>query len=142
MAIGHTHVALKLVHPGLGALGATPAAWSSEVSFSRANGYFITSGIFHSLTFTFPTYKSPDHMKLTCKTPPALLCLKWSNSGIQDGLDKYIFVALMLTHFYTRVTYFVKGMLAPPLTYWSTNLSMGIAFLGVDKGWGIAMLGC
>ena len=43
----------------------------------------------------------------------------------------------MLTHFYTRVTYFVKGMLAPPLTYWSTNLSIGIAFLGVEIKGGV-----
>jgi hypothetical protein len=42
--VGHTQMANDIVWPGLKTLGAAPAAYSSKVSWTQANGYFITSG--------------------------------------------------------------------------------------------------
>ena len=45
LPIGHTHMANAIVFPGLQTLGGATAAYSSKVSWTQANGYFITSGL-------------------------------------------------------------------------------------------------
>ena len=45
LPIGHTQMANDVVWPGLKALGGTKAAYSSKVSWTQANGYFIISGV-------------------------------------------------------------------------------------------------
>ena len=44
LPVGHTKMAMDVLYPGLRALGDTPAAYSSKVSWTQANGYFITAG--------------------------------------------------------------------------------------------------
>jgi ethanolamine transporter EutH len=49
--VGHTKMFLDVIAPGLEALGASPSAYASKVSWNQANGYFITSGISDFLRF-------------------------------------------------------------------------------------------
>jgi len=99
---GHTQMYLAVLAPGLNALGASPAAYASKISWNQANGYFITS---------------------------ALLCFKWASQGVAEGLEKYILGALMATHCLTSLMYIRKGVPGPPLLYLSASLLMGIAAL-------------
>jgi hypothetical protein len=45
LPVGHTQMYLEVNAPGLKSLGASPAAYASKVSWTQANGYFITAGI-------------------------------------------------------------------------------------------------
>jgi hypothetical protein len=51
--IGHTQMANDVIWPGLKTLGGAPAAYSSKVSWTQANGYFITSGLLCPLNSGF-----------------------------------------------------------------------------------------
>src|SRR3954469_19736411 len=49
--LGHTKMYFDVLHPGLRALGAAPAAYASKVSWNQANGYFVASGMSSSSDF-------------------------------------------------------------------------------------------
>ncbi len=122
MPIGHTQMAMDVVWPGLKALGGGPAAYSSKVSWTQANGYFITSGLlFLHMSITYICYHE------IADSSAALLCFKWGQDGLRASLDRYIFAVLMATHLAAGGAYFKKGIFPPALVYWTNSLLMGIA---------------
>lgn len=93
-------MARDVLFPGLRVLGGSQAAYSSKVSWTQANGYFITA---------------------------ALLCFKWAQEGLQPGLDRYVLYALMATHTSTGLAYAKKGIMPPAGVYWFTTALLGLA---------------
>ncbi|KIM98160.1 hypothetical protein OIDMADRAFT_182499 [Oidiodendron maius Zn] len=100
LPLGHTQMYLDVLVPHLQPLGAIPGAYASKVSWTQANGYFITT---------------------------ALLCFKWANGGVPDGVEKYILGVLIATQCLTAVAYLKKGIPGPSAAYLTTSLLMGIA---------------
>jgi hypothetical protein len=52
--IGHIQMYFDVLSPGLQTLSDSPAAYASKVSWNQANGYFLTSGTYLSLSFYSP----------------------------------------------------------------------------------------
>jgi hypothetical protein len=48
LPLGHTKMYFDVISPHLQPLGGSVGAFSSKVSWTQANGYFIISGIFSS----------------------------------------------------------------------------------------------
>ena len=60
-------------------------------------------------------------------TSAALLCFKWANGGVPNGLEKYILGVLIATQCLAGVAYLKKGIPGPSAAYLATSLLMGIA---------------
>jgi hypothetical protein len=60
-------------------------------------------------------------------TATALLCFKWANGGVPDGVEKYLLGVLLATQCLAAAAYVKKGILGPPAAYLLTSLLMGVA---------------
>ncbi|KAG9244440.1 hypothetical protein BJ878DRAFT_542281 [Calycina marina] len=100
LPIPHTQMFMAVLKPGLrGANG--PSSMAAAISWNQANGYFITT---------------------------ALLCFKWAKQGgVPQGIEKYIFAALIATQLATAAAYARKGVMGPPALYVTASALMGIA---------------
>ncbi|KAH8602986.1 hypothetical protein B0O99DRAFT_604831 [Bisporella sp. PMI_857] len=89
LPVGHTQMYFQRLRAGLNA--AALPGYAGSVSWSQANGYFITT---------------------------ALLCFKWAQQGgVPTGIERWIFATLLATQLLTGAAYLRKGVAAPPLAY-------------------------
>jgi hypothetical protein len=98
------------------------------VSWTQANGYFITTGM-PPLPGPWVNRSGIENQMLTLSSYLALLCFNWASKGINEGLGKYVLAALLATQIGTGAAYFKKGIYPPSLVYWTASLLMGIAAL-------------
>lgn len=57
----------------------------------------------------------------------ALLCFKWAQQGVSEGIERYILGALIATQCLTGIAYMRRGIPGPPAAYFTASLLMAIA---------------